>query len=145
MTFTWTKNVEKSSYHDRKFPVFVRNDLRSSATGSAGVPGTQLFAPGEFPVPYFFFFFLNVMAQAHVVLRPVFLIFMDHLLAELPRGTKVVLYADDPVMWYVERKQKKTPSHMHDAAGGRWACSMHGLKTDVAASTTGSPNYTLHR
>ena len=30
MTFTWTKNVQKSSYHDRHFPVIVENELRKA-------------------------------------------------------------------------------------------------------------------
>ena len=27
LTFTWTNNDEKSSYHDREFPVTIRNEL----------------------------------------------------------------------------------------------------------------------
>ena len=37
MTFTWTKNVEKSSYHERDFLIIVENELSLASVSAKGI------------------------------------------------------------------------------------------------------------
>ena len=81
--------------------------------------------------------------QGGVLSLTLFLLFINNLVAELPKGVKAALYADDLVLWCKEEHASTATCRLQQAAN--WpTCSKAGQKNGASASTKKSPPQVLH-